>query len=74
LSSGVDCLLLFASSRRSANTFSTDLLTLQDFLAFKQAEAIPFERLFIVAPYDLLVLMLVVVMGALGGMVRLLRD
>jgi hypothetical protein len=46
----------------------------QDFLAFKQAEAIPFERLFIVAPYDLLVLMLVVVMGALGGIVRLLRD
>jgi hypothetical protein len=46
----------------------------QDFLAFKQAEAISYEKLIIVTPYDLLVLMLVVVMGALGGMVRLLRD
>jgi hypothetical protein len=41
----------------------------QDFLAFTDMEALWFQRPFVVAPYDLLVLM-----GALGGMVRLLRD
>ena len=46
----------------------------QDFLAFKDMEALWFQRPFVVAPYDLLVLLLVMLMGALGGMVRLLRD
>jgi hypothetical protein len=46
----------------------------QDFLAFKEMEQLWYLRPFIVAPYDLLVLLLVMFMGALGGMVRLLRD
>lgn len=46
----------------------------QDFLAFKEMEKFWYQRPFVVAPYDLLVLLLVMFMGALGGMVRLLRD
>jgi hypothetical protein len=46
----------------------------EDFLAFQEMGKSPYQRLFVVAPYDLLVLMLVMLMGALGGMVRLLRD
>ena len=46
----------------------------EDFLAFKEMEKIWYQRPFVVAPYDLLVLLLVMFMGALGGMVRLLRD
>jgi hypothetical protein len=46
----------------------------QDFLAFKEMEKLWYVRLFVVAPYDFLVMLLVMSMGALGGMVRLLRD
>jgi hypothetical protein len=46
----------------------------QDFLAFKEMEEFWYQRPFVVAPYDLLVLLLVMFMGALGGMIRLLRD
>jgi hypothetical protein len=46
----------------------------QDFLAFKEMEESWYQRPFVVAPYDLLVLLLVMFMGALGGMIRLLRD
>ncbi|WP_295456612.1 hypothetical protein [uncultured Thiodictyon sp.] len=45
-----------------------------DFLAFKEMEKVWYLRPFVLAPYDLLVLLLVVFMGALGGVVRLLRD
>lgn len=46
----------------------------QDFLAFREMEKTWYERPFVVVPYDLLVMVLVIFMGALGGMVRLLRD
>jgi hypothetical protein len=46
----------------------------QDFLAFIEMEKVWYQRPFVVAPYDLLVLSLVMSMGALGGMIRLLRD
>jgi hypothetical protein len=46
----------------------------QDFLAFKEMEKFWYQKPFVIAPYDLLVLLLVMVMGALGGMIRLLRD
>jgi hypothetical protein len=46
----------------------------QDFLAFTEMENIWYQRPFVITPYDLLVLLLVMFMGALGGMVRLLRD
>lgn len=45
-----------------------------DFLAFKEMEKVWYLQPFVLAPYDLLVLLLVVFMGALGGVVRLLRD
>lgn len=46
----------------------------QDFLAFMEMGKSWYQRPFVVAPYDLLVLLLVMFMGAFGGMVRLLRD
>src|SRR5262249_38936409 len=48
----------------------------QDFLAFKELEKSEewYFRLIAVTPYDLMVVLLVMFMGALGGMVRLLRD
>lgn len=46
----------------------------QDFLAFKEMGKVWYQRPFVITPYDLLVLLLVMFMGALGGMVRLLRD
>jgi len=48
----------------------------QDFLAFVEMEKSSQWYLNLIAtiPYDLLVLLLVMFMGALGGMVRLLRD
>jgi hypothetical protein len=46
----------------------------QDFLAFKEMEKFWYESWFVVAPYDLVILLLVMFMGALGGMIRLLRD
>ncbi len=45
-----------------------------EFLAIIDMEAIPYWGKLLILPYDLLVLFLVVLMGALGGMVRLLRD
>ena len=45
-----------------------------DFVAFKEMRNKWYSRLFVSTPYDLLVLLLVMSMGALGGMVRLLRD
>jgi len=45
-----------------------------DFMAFKEMEKIWYLRPFVLMPYDLLILLLVVCMGALGGVVRLLRD
>jgi len=48
----------------------------ENFLAFYEMEKSNFwsAKLVAVTPYDLLVLLLVMFMGALGGMVRLLRD
>ena len=46
----------------------------QDFLAFHEMENIWYLKPFVVTSYDLLVLLLVMLMGALGGIVRLLRD
>jgi len=46
----------------------------QDFLAYIEMEKKWYTRPFVAAPYDLLVMLLVMFMGALGGMVRLLRD
>jgi hypothetical protein len=45
-----------------------------DFLAFLQLEKEWWARFFVSTPYDVLILLLVVSMGALGGIVRLLRD
>jgi hypothetical protein len=45
-----------------------------DFLAFKEMEKIWYTKLFVIAPYDFLVQILVVIMGSLGGMVRILRE
>jgi hypothetical protein len=46
----------------------------QDFLAYREMEKTWYTRPFVAAPYDLLVMLLVMFMGALGGIVRLLRD
>jgi hypothetical protein len=48
----------------------------RDFLALKELEdrGTWYTKLIVVVPYSLLVLLLVMLMGALGGMVRLLRD
>lgn len=46
----------------------------QDFFAFKDMEILAYYKPFVLAPYDLLVLVLVMLMGASGGVVRLLRD
>jgi hypothetical protein len=46
----------------------------QEFLAFKEMEKKWYTKPFVIAPYDFLVLLLVMSMGALGGMVRILRD
>ena len=46
----------------------------QDFVAFKEMEKDRRLKIFLEMPYDLLVLLLVVLMGALGGIVRILRD
>ena len=48
----------------------------QDFLAFAEMEKSTrwYVNLIATTPYDLFVLLLVMFMGALGGMVRLLRD
>lgn len=60
---------------KSANLEYVELIKdRRDFLAFKEMERTWYSRLFVEIPYDLLVLLLVMLMGALGGMVRLLRD
>jgi hypothetical protein len=46
----------------------------EEFLAFKEMENSWYSFFIATIPYDLLVLLLVMFMGALGGMVRLLRD
>lgn len=46
----------------------------QDFLALSEMGTTWYQKPFIVAPHDFLVLLLVTFMGALGGIVRLLRD
>lgn len=46
----------------------------QEFIGLQQMELSPYTRIFVDIPYDLLVMVLVIMMGALGGMVRLLRD
>lgn len=46
----------------------------QDFIAFKKMAEDWYRKPFFYTPYDLLVLLLVMMMGAIGGMVRLLRD
>jgi hypothetical protein len=45
-----------------------------DFLAFKEMESSWYSSLIPLLPYDLMVLLLIMFMGALGGMVRILRD
>jgi hypothetical protein len=45
-----------------------------EFLGLKEAEKVWYTRLFVNIPYDLLVLFLVMLMGALGGIIRILRD
>jgi hypothetical protein len=46
----------------------------QEFLAFKEMEHKWYTKLLVDTPYDLLVMLLVMLMGALGGIVRILRD
>jgi hypothetical protein len=46
----------------------------QDFIAFKKMASVWYQRPFFDITYDLLVLFLVMTMGAIGGIVRLLRD
>lgn len=46
----------------------------QQFAAFIEMEKTWYARIFVIIPYDLMVLFMVMAMGALGGMVRLLRD
>jgi hypothetical protein len=45
----------------------------QDFTAFRSME-LWYQKPFFTSPYDLLVLLLVMMMGAIGGVARLLRD
>lgn len=46
----------------------------QDFVAFSTMPDVFYEPPFLPISYDLLVLLLVIMMGAIGGMVRVLRD
>lgn len=46
----------------------------QDFVSLHELEKVRYANLIVLAPYDLLVLLLVMFMGALGGMARLLRE
>jgi len=46
----------------------------QDFVAFEEMRKTWYQTPFVVLPYDLIVLLLVMLMGALGGVIRLLRD
>jgi hypothetical protein len=46
----------------------------QDFIAFRSMASVWYQKPFFESPYDLLVLLLVMMMGAVGGVVRLLRD
>jgi hypothetical protein len=46
----------------------------QEFLAYREMAKSWYQKPFVIAPYDLLVLLLVMSMGSLGGIVRLLRD
>lgn len=46
----------------------------QDFVAFQSMASVWYQKPFFVSSYDLLVLLLVMMMGAVGGIVRLLRD
>ena len=46
----------------------------QDFIAFRSMASVWYEKPFFEITYDLLVLLLVMMMGAIGGVVRLLRD
>jgi hypothetical protein len=46
----------------------------RDFVSLHELEKVRYANLIVLTPYDLLVLLLVMFMGALGGMVRLLRE
>jgi len=46
----------------------------QEYLAFVEMEKNWYSNWFVVVPYDLLVMFLVVLMGALGGIVRIVRS
>lgn len=46
----------------------------QEFLALYELESSKYERWVVTTPYDVLVLLLVMSMGALGGIIRILRD
>jgi hypothetical protein len=64
-----------AASLKLANDQLAELVKVnQEYLAFKEMEKYWYSKPFILAPYDLLVLLLVMLMGALGGMARILRD
>ena len=60
---------------KSDNEQYSDLIKgRQEFLAFKEMENTWYTKYLVVTPYDLLVLILAMLMGALGGIVRILRD
>jgi hypothetical protein len=59
---------------RNAEELSNLLKERSEFLAYKQMERRWHTNISVALPYDLMVLLLVMFMGALGGMVRLLRD
>src|ERR1700685_454293 len=46
----------------------------QDFIAFRSMASVWYQKPFFDSLYDLLVLLLVMTMGAIGGVVRMLRD
>lgn len=46
----------------------------RDFLAFHEMEDWWYTKYFVIIPYDLLVMFLVMAMGSLGGITRILRD
>jgi hypothetical protein len=66
-----DALQLIATDKTTREELVRDR---QEFLGLKQMDGSPVTRIFVDTPYDLLVMVLVIMMGALGGMVRLLRD
>ncbi len=60
--------------KRGAEEYADLVKGRQEYVALKEMENSWSTRLLVATPYELLVLLLVMLMGSLGGVVRLLRD